>query len=37
MSKKADLHAGLLFNEAEVKENLQYFKNVTELCDETLV
>jgi len=26
-----------LFNEAEAKENLQYFKNVTELCDETLV
>ncbi|SCN43966.1 ThiJ/PfpI family protein [Bacillus cereus] len=37
MSKKADLNAGLPFNEAEVKENLQYFKNVTEVCDEMLV
>lgn len=26
-----------LFNEAEAKENLQYFKNVTETCDGTLV
>lgn len=26
-----------LFNEFEVNENLQYFKNITELCDETLV
>ncbi len=26
-----------LFNETEAKENLQYFKNVTEICDETLV
>ncbi|EFI65849.1 hypothetical protein ACVWY7_002755 [Bacillus sp. TE9106W] len=26
-----------LFNEAEAKENLQYFKNVTEICDGTLV
>ncbi|MED0991055.1 DJ-1/PfpI family protein [Bacillus nitratireducens] len=26
-----------LFNEDEVNENLQYFKNVTEFCDETLV
>ncbi|MBJ8103228.1 MULTISPECIES: DJ-1/PfpI family protein [Bacillus cereus group] len=26
-----------LFNEFEVNENLQYFKNITGLCDETLV